>query len=50
MKPTLTFQKETFSISDLGTETSTPDLIPSSNVQNKTQFFLDEDDEIFEGY
>lgn len=50
MKPTLTFQKETFTISDLGTETSTPDLIPSSNVQNKTQFFLDEDDEIFEGY
>lgn len=50
MKPGLTFQTETFSASDLGPLTSTPDLIPGLNVQNKTNFYLDEDDEIFEGY
>lgn len=50
MKPALTFQAETFSVSDLGSLTSTPDLIPGFNVQNKTNFYLEEDDEIFEGY
>lgn len=50
MKPALTFQAETFSVSDLGPLTSTPDLIPGFNVQNKTNFYLEEDDEIFEGY
>lgn len=50
MKPILTFQAEIFSVSDLGPLTSTPDLIPGLNVQNKTNFYLEEDDEIFEGY
>lgn len=50
MNPILTFQEETFSVSDLGPLTSTPDLIPGLNVQNKTNFYLEEDDEIFEGY
>lgn len=50
MNPILTFQEETFSVSDLGPSTSTPDLIPGLNVQNKTNFYLEEDDEIFEGY
>lgn len=50
MKPILTFQNELFSVSDLGLENSVPDLIPGENIQNKTNFFLDEDDEIYEGY
>lgn len=50
MKPILTFQNELFSVSDLGPENSVPDLIPGENIQNKTNFFLDEDDEIYEGY
>lgn len=50
MKPILTFQNELFSVSDLGPENSVPDLIPGENIQNKTIFFLDEDDEIYEGY
>lgn len=50
MKPILTFQEETFTVSDLGPASSTPDLIPGSNIQNKTHFYLDEYDEIYEGY
>lgn len=50
MKPTLIFQKKIFTVSDLGMESSIPDLIPGSNVQNKTRFYLDEEDEIYEGY
>ena len=50
MKPRLTFQTELFSVSDLGPENSLPDLIPGENIQNKTNFFLEEDDEIYEGY
>lgn len=50
MKTTLTFQKKIFTVSDLGEESSVPDLIPGSNIQNKTNFYLDEEDEIYEGY
>lgn len=50
MKPSLTFQTEVFNISDRGEESSVPDLIAGSNIQNKTKFFLDEEDEIYEGY
>ena len=50
MKPALTFQTEVFSVSNLGAENSVPDLIPGENIQNKTNFYLDEDDEIYEGY
>lgn len=35
---------------DFGPETSTPDLLPLHNLQNKQVFHLDETDEIFEGY
>ena len=47
MKPSLTFQTEVFNISDRGEESSVPDLIAGSNIQNKTKFFLDEEDEIY---
>lgn len=50
MEPTVTFQAETFSVSNLGPLYSIPDLIPGSNVQNKANFYFDEDDEIFESY
>lgn len=50
MKPNLTFKKEIFMVSALGPEASIPDLIGSSNVQNKTSFHLSEYEEIYEGY
>lgn len=50
MKPSLTFQTQSFRCSELGPENSTPDLISGSNIQNKTNFYLDEEDEIYEGY
>lgn len=50
MKPSLTFQTEIFNVSERGAESSVPDLITGSNIQNKTNFFLDEEDEIYEGY
>lgn len=50
MKSNLSFQSENFTVSSLGPATSNPDLLPGSNVQNKTSFLLDEDDEIYEGY
>lgn len=50
MKPLLTFQTERFVVSDLGPATSVPNLLGEINIQNKTKFYLDEDDEIYEGY
>lgn len=50
MKPTLTFQTEYFQTSPLGDASSVPDILGSSNIQNKSNFYLDEDDEIYEGY
>lgn len=50
MKPNLTFKMESFKVSECGPASSVPDLIGNANVQNKTNFSLDEDDEIYEGY
>lgn len=50
MKPNLLFKTESFRVSECGPASSIPDLIGNSNIQNKTKFFLDEDDEIYEGY
>lgn len=50
MKPNLTFKKELFRVSVLGSETSVPDLLGSLNVQNKIRFHLNEYEEIYEGY
>lgn len=50
MKPNLIFKTESFKVSECGPASSVPDLIGSANVQNKTNFSLDEDDEIYEGY
>ncbi len=50
MKPNLTFKTESFKVSDCGPVSSVPDLMGSSNVQNKTNFHLGEDEEIYEGY
>lgn len=37
-------------MSSLGAEASLPDIMSALNVQNKTEFELDEEDEIYEGY
>ncbi|MEG2930489.1 MAG: DUF5107 domain-containing protein [Ruthenibacterium sp.] len=50
MDTELLFTELTLDAGDFGPETSVPDLIPLSNLQNKTQYFLDETDEIYEGY
>lgn len=50
MKPTLTFEVQEKKMSDLGVETSIPDLLGGLILQNDLQFDLEEEDEIFEGY
>lgn len=50
MKPSLRFETSTFTVSGLGPQTSTPDLLSGTNIQNKTNFYLGEEDEIYEGY
>lgn len=50
MKPTLLFTTTTFQLGNVGQESSLPALTGAENIQNKTAFYLDEDDEIFEGY
>lgn len=35
---------------EMGPESTVPDILGQINVQNKTQFHLDEYDEIYEGY
>lgn len=50
MKPVLSFHTETFTASPLGPAASVPDLLPRAGSGSRTLFFLDEDDEIYEGY
>lgn len=50
MDTQLSFSTITLQASDFGPETPMPDLVPLDNLQNKTRFFLDETDEIYEGY
>lgn len=50
MKPTLEFRTEKMYKSNLGTDADFPDILTGINIQNKTEFLLDESDEIYEGY
>ncbi len=50
MKPVLKFMTETIPAASLGADADFPDILTGSNIQNKTEFFLDESDEIYEGY
>lgn len=50
MKPNLTFQTERFTVSPLGPAASIPHLLPGANAGSKTLFFMDENDELYEGY
>lgn len=50
MKSTLNFKKKKYLSSNLGPQSSVPDLLGSLMVQNDLTFQLDETDEIFEGY
>ncbi len=50
MKPQLRFETLLTSGCLTGDASPLPDLLGSPNLQNKTAFYLDEHDEIFEGY
>lgn len=50
MKATLQFETRKMMMSDLGEQASVPDLTGGFILQNNLEFYLDEDDEIFEGY
>lgn len=50
MKPVLSFQTETLAASSLGPAASIPDLLSGKDAGSKTLFFLNEDDEIYQGY
>lgn len=47
---TLRFEKLELLCGELGPESNVPDIICQNNIQNKTQFDLDEYDEIYEAY
>lgn len=50
MRPTLTFETTYLKTSPKGPEASVPNLLGMENIQNRTSFCLDEDDEIYEAY
>ncbi len=50
MTSQLRFETKKVQTADLGEESSIPDLLGESVLQNKLEFVLDEDDEIYEGY
>ncbi|WP_418666614.1 DUF5107 domain-containing protein [Allofournierella sp.] len=50
MEPSLTFSSLDTLIGDFGPAATIPDLLGEINVQNRTRFDLDDDDELFEGY
>lgn len=50
MHPTLTFSTKKILCGDKGTEATLPDLKGEWNFQNKMFFYLDETDEIYQGY
>lgn len=50
MNPTLTFETAYMKTAPKGPEASVPNLTGMENMQNKTAFYLDEDDEIYEAY
>ncbi|MHC1746827.1 MAG: DUF5107 domain-containing protein [Cellulosilyticaceae bacterium] len=50
MKPLLVFEEKEMRISNLGKESSVPDLLGGLILQNNLNFYLEENDEIFESY
>lgn len=50
MKPKLTFGTMKLMAGTLGEESPVPDLVGGLILQNKLEFYLDEDDELYEGY
>lgn len=50
MKPILKFESKKIRASELGEESSVPDLLGEIVLQNNVEFHLEEDDEIYEGY
>ncbi len=50
MLPELRFEKMKIRAADLGEQSSIPDLIGEKILQNRLEFYLEEDDEIYEGY
>lgn len=47
---TLKFTTQTMQYADFGEQSPVPSILTQFNVQNETNFFLDEYDEIYEGY
>ena len=50
MKPLLKFEELRIKKAQLNEEASVPDLTDGQILQNRMKFFLDEEDEIYEGY
>lgn len=50
MRPKLYFEEMKIRKAELGGPSSVPDLVGGLVLQNNLQFYLDEDDEIYEGY
>ena len=50
MKPVLIFSSKKILCGDKGPEATLPDLKGEWNIQNRTVFYLDETDEIYQGY
>lgn len=50
MRPTLYFEDRNMETAPLGVKSSVPDLAGGLILQNNLEFYLDEDDEIYEGY
>lgn len=50
MKPVMKFEKEKIMMGSLGEEAAFPAILSGVNIQNKTVFELEEDDEIYEGF
>ena len=48
MKPKLTFGTMKLMAGTLGEESPVPDLVGGLILQNKLEFYLDEDDELYE--
>lgn len=50
MKPILDFTTIAARVGERGRESGLPDLLGNQNIQNKMNYFLEEEDEIYEGY
>lgn len=50
MRPELKFEPRVMKVSTIGEAAGVPDLIGGKILQNDLEFFVDEDDELYEAY